>query len=315
MNFYRKILPWIDGGIVEFIRTPADFDRHLNYQALDKAHQLVERTPTLRAAVAEGVELLQQRHMKDRVRYFELLSAPDGQIKKWFTEAGLGKDGFGVEHFISYLDTLRERDPDFLERPGTAGQYHMTFAGGTYEMARLAAQIAGSYLFTDLRPRWAFIEHDRSQHSAENKVWSPFAKAIQNTKLNYLNDIAIGHALTLRKEGRLEGVRGLLTNVWSKVRSDDPFNEENAIHFANELDYRVNEADAEWDSIKKDISKVGSGLAGGIATLGTVAPGQAGWLAAAAVVGATGTAFWARYQRSAYLKKYPAAFFMDLHDD
>ena len=44
VNFYRKVLPWIDAGIVEFIRTPADFDRRLNYEALDNAQKLVERT-------------------------------------------------------------------------------------------------------------------------------------------------------------------------------------------------------------------------------------------------------------------------------
>lgn len=139
VNFYRKVLPWIDAGVVEFIRTPADFDRRLNYQALENTQQLVERTPALKAAVAEGVEHLQQRHMTDRVRFFELLSAPDAQIRRMFSEAGLGKDGFTVEDFISHVGRMRERDPDFLERPGTTGQYHMSFAGGTYEMARLSS--------------------------------------------------------------------------------------------------------------------------------------------------------------------------------
>jgi hypothetical protein len=74
VNFYRKLLPWIDAGIVEFVRTPADFDRRLNYQAIDKAQQLVERTPALKAAVAAGVEDLQQRHTESRVLFFGLLT-------------------------------------------------------------------------------------------------------------------------------------------------------------------------------------------------------------------------------------------------
>jgi hypothetical protein len=318
VNFFRKLLPWIDAGIVEFIRTPADFDRHLNRQAVENAQQLVELTPALKAAVAEGVEELHRRHMADEVHFFQLLSVPDSEIRRMFAESGLGMGGDSAEDLIAYLDRLRERNPDFLDRPGTSGQYHVKFAGGTYEMARLSAQMAGAYLFTDLRPRWAFIEHDRKQHAPESKVWSPFAKAIQNTKLNYLNNIEIGHALRLRKEQRLESVRGLLTEVWSKVRSDDPFREENAIHFANELHNRVREADAEWDSIKKEVSKViGAGLTGGLASLASLAaivPGQAGWLAASAVAGGVTTALWARHQHSAYVKKYPAAFFMDLRD-
>lgn len=319
VNFYRKVLPWIDAGIVEFIRTPADFDRRLNYRAIESAQQLVERTPALKAAVAEGATHLRQRHVSSRVRFFHLLSAPDSQIRRMFAEAGLGKDGYSVEDFIAHLGRMRESDPDFLDRPDTTGQYHMTFAGGTYEMARLAAQMAGAYLFTDLRPRWAFIEHDRKQHTSESKVWSPFAKAMQNARLSYLNNIEIGQAFSLRTEGRLEGLRGLLTNVWGKVRSENPFSEENAIHFANELHDRVREADAEWDTIKKEMSKVvGGSLAGGLASLASlaaIAPGQAGWFAASAVVGGASTALWAKYQQSAYLKKYPAAFFMDLQDE
>jgi len=143
----------------------------------------------------------------------------------------LTTDEFTAEDFIAHVNYLRERDPNFLEPlgPENRGQLHMDFSGGTYDMARLAAQMSGAYLFTDLRARWAFIEHDRAVQSAENKVWSPFAKTVQNTRLHYLNNLELKHALTLRQEKRLESVRSLMTSVWAKVRSDDPFSEENGL--------------------------------------------------------------------------------------
>jgi len=159
----------------------------------------------------------------------------------------------------------------------------MMFSGGTYEMASLSAQMTGSYLFTDLRAKWAIIEHDRKPHNAETEVWSPFAKAVQNSKLHYLNNLSLDHALKLRTEGRLENLRSFLTQVWERVRGDEPFNEQAAVHLANGLMAAIGEADAEWDQIKKDIVKYfgASASAGAISAGPAIAAGHAMWLAAA----------------------------------
>ena len=145
-----------------------------------------------------------------------LLGAPDSCLRRKFEELGLGKGGVTVEEFVQSVQEERERDPDFLEPLHERGdsQFFTITSGASYPSATMTAGITGSYLFTDLYLKWREIELDRESHSAENKVWALFAKAIQNTPLRYLNNIRLDHALTLRKEGRLESLRGFLTRVW-----------------------------------------------------------------------------------------------------
>jgi len=160
------------------------------------------------------------------------------------------------------------------------------------------------------------IEHDRSQHSAEIKAWAPFAKVVQNTKLHYLNNLGLQHAMTLRREKRLESVRSFMTEVWGKTRGDQPFDEENAIHFANTFQARVGEAEGEWEAIKAEVMKFGAaGVTAAIATAGAaIATGGAAWFAATAVT-AAGTIGWTKMKSSSFKYKHPAAFFMDLPDE
>jgi hypothetical protein len=320
VNFYLSLLPWIDAGIVEFIRTPADFDRQLNFDAMKRSRQLFENTPDLRSAAAASVQDLTERHSKNDALHDLILSAPDGHLRRVFNE--IKRDGQNITEadFIEYVNSVRAADPNFLEPLGVGennAQLRMVFAGGTYEIARLAAQMTRSYLFTDLQARWAAIEHDRRQHTAENAVWSPFAKAVQNTKLYYLNNLRLDHALKLRSEQRLESVRAVLTSVWDKMRGDEPFDERNAVELANRLTEAVNDAEAEWLNIRKDVVKFGGGgIAAGIASAADAAitSGHAMFMAAAAVVGSATFLTWSRLKEAAYLKKYPASFFMDLQD-
>jgi SEC-C motif len=69
VNFYLAMVPWVQAGIVEFIRTPADFDRHLNFAAL-KRTELVAKDAIVRAAVQESAEDLHQRHSDRRAHQF-----------------------------------------------------------------------------------------------------------------------------------------------------------------------------------------------------------------------------------------------------
>ena len=75
----------------------------------------------------------------------------------------------------------REQDPDFLEPMPLSGEAQMfvMFSGASYPSAAITARLTGSYLFTDIYVKWREIELDRASHSAENKVWAPFAKALR----------------------------------------------------------------------------------------------------------------------------------------
>jgi hypothetical protein len=67
------------------------------------------------------------------------------------------------------------RDLEALLEPlqGTDdGQLHKLFTGGLMEMAPSVAQMTGSYLFTDLKAKWAQIEYDRGTN-AEQKCGPP----------------------------------------------------------------------------------------------------------------------------------------------
>lgn len=316
VNLYLSLLPWIDAGIVEIIRTPADFDRKLNFDSV-RAAERFNNIPDIRAALDATVDDLKTRHTKKQMLEQILLSMPDDAIRRDIERLGLAKGSYTANDFIQYVQSLRDQNADFLEPLGMGesnGQLHMMYSGGTFDVARLTAQISHSYLFTDLRARWAMIEHDRKEQHAENAVWAPFAKAMQNVRLNYLNNLDLSHALKLRQEGRLLSVRSLLTQVWDKVRSDDLFDEAAAIHLATHLTDTVNVAEAEWLNIKKDMIKYGAGgLAAGAASAGPlVASGNALWAGAAAIAGTAGMAIWTQYQKASFLRRYPAAFFMNL---
>ena len=317
VNFYLSLLPWIDAGIVEFIRTPSDFDRDLNYQAMVRSKRIGQDLE-LKAAIAESVRDLKQRHMRKQVFQDLILGAPEPHLRKVYKEAGLSEKMTEGE-FFEQINAFRDADPDFLEPLGLGennAQLRMSFTGGTYEMARLAAQMSRSYLFTDLHARWAAIQHDKRKQTAENTVWSPFAKAVQNTKLYYLNNLTLDHALRLRTENRLEGVRDVMTEAWEKVRTEEPFEERNALELATRLNDAVGEAESEWQDIKADVVKYGGvGLAGSILSAGAaIAAGQAVFVAAAAFVGSAVFGVWSKIKITGDFKKYPAAFFMDLKE-
>jgi hypothetical protein len=321
VNFYLGCMPWVESGLVEFIRTPGDFDRKLNFEAMRRG-ELLRDAPKLQEAFNDSQRDLAARHRLKQAHLMTMLSASDGGLRRMFREIkSESKTELSEDDFIVYIQRQRDRDPDFLEPlgPDNRAQLHMMSTGGPYDVARLAAQMTGSYLFTDLHARWAMIEHDRPA-TAENNVWSPFAKALQNTTLRYLNNLSLDHALKLRGEGRLEGLRSFLTGVWDKARGDQPFSEDGSIHLANSLADAINSADAEWALIKKDLAKViGTSAAASVTAAGpAILSGNAlfmGAATAAAVIGAASVATWSRYQRSAYLKKHPAAFFMDLRDE
>ena len=247
VNLWFALLPWIEAGIVEVIRPPADFDHQLNWDFLKAQERKFEENAELKQAAKESVEELSKRHKQTFIYQQLLLGAPDSYLRRTFQELGLGKEGFTVDQFLNSIHEERERNPEFLEPlgPGSDSQLYTITTGASYPSARMTASVTGSYLFTDLHVRWREIELDRESHSAENKVWAPFAKALQNTPLRYLNSLRLEHALTLRKEGRLESLRGCLRKVWAAACTENPFDSANSLLLAEELGERVREAEEE----------------------------------------------------------------------
>ncbi len=319
VNFWLCLLPWIKAGIVEIIRTPADFNSMLKWESMQNQQRKFKENPELKRAVDDSFLEWQKRHGEKQRRELLLLSAPDSYLRDTFDRLELAREGCTVEEFIRHIQKQRDQAPDFLEPMGsdeTSTQMHMWTTGSSYDIARLTAGITRSYLVTDLHVRWREIELDRESHSVENKVWAPFAKAIQEAPLKYLNAVRLEDALTLRQEQRLESLRGFLQRVWKEASTGDAFDEVNSLRLAEELQEQIRLTEVEWNQIGIDLMKrIGEGLTAGLLAAGPlIAAGHGMFLAAAAGAASAFTLSTHQVQRSKFPDKFPAAFFMKLQD-
>lgn len=314
VNLWLGLLPWIQAGIVTIIRPPFDFDAKLNWELLTEQRRKVEGSPELQKAMEECLEK-EGRSLEKRFGYELLvLGAPDGYLREKFREQG--KSAIEVQELLESIHQERERDPNFLEPmvPDAPGQVSVMTTGASYSGAKVTAGITGSYLFTDISFRWREIELDRESHSAENRVWAPFAKALQNAQLKYLDNLRLNHALDLRKEHRLESLRTFLGKVWKAASAEDKFDSANAILLAEELNHEVQRADEEWRQIDTELLKMaGTAAAADLLAAGPlVSTGHAFFLAAAvAISGAVPLLVSTRLRRS-FPDRFPAAFFMKI---
>lgn len=318
VNLWFGLLPWIEAGVVEVIRAPADFDHQLNWDLMHDQMRKFEGNAELKEASERSVDKLSQRHTQ-RFMYQQLiLSAPDSYLRRKFEELDLAKDGLTIDQFLNSIQEQRDADPDFLEPLDSHGdeQLFMVSSGASYPSATMTANITGSYLFTDIPVKWKEMELDRANHSAENKVWAPFAKAIQEAQLRYLNNLRLDHALTLRREGRLESLRAFLRRVWKDASTDNEFDSRNALLLTEELGQRVREAEEEWKKIDTDLLKIvgTAGVTGLLAAGPLIAAGHAYFLAAAAATAGAGALLNSTRQRLSFPDKFPAAFFMKVEE-
>ena len=319
VNLWLVLRPWIEAGIVSVIRPPMDFDARLNWQVTTEQRTKWDNEPVLRDALDQTTDEFHRRHSERLSNELLLMGAPNEVLKRKFKEYDLGKDGTTVDNFIAYVEDLRGQDPNFLEpmELGGSGQYAIMSTGTSYTGGKLTANLTKSYLFTDFGSRWKEIELDRQSNSAENKVWAPFAKAVQGARLTYLNNLAPSHALRLRDEGRLESLRRFLHRVWKSARTTDEFEEANAILLAEELNDEVAKARDEWKKIDQDLLKIAKAeTIGGLLAAGPLlAAGHAMFLAAAVGVAGLGAVAHSTMKRRSFDDRFPAAFFMKVDSE
>jgi hypothetical protein len=145
VNFWLELLPWIEAGVVELIRPPADFDHDLNWEFLNIQTKKFEESEELRKAEKESVDELGTRQKKEFLRQQFWLGAPDEYLRREFPKFGLGKN-VGVEEFLAWIHKQREEDPNFLEplRPKSEAQLLTVSSGASYPSAVMTAGITGS---------------------------------------------------------------------------------------------------------------------------------------------------------------------------
>jgi hypothetical protein len=308
VNFWAALTPWIEEGIVEIIRTPADFDPKLHWESMQRQMKKFEENEELKKAKEISVSELGKR-MEEPIRDV-ILSAPNEYLERMYNENGLDKGGISSKEFIAYIEKRREQDPNFLEivEPGS-GQLYMFSTGTSYDMAVITSNLTGSYLVTDIYSRWKEIEIDREQRKAQNKDWEPFAKAFQQLDLKCLNDLSLEHALLLRKEQHLESFRVFLRSVWKSACSTESFSEANVQLLCEELTEEIKKAEEEWKSIDRKLLKwFGASI---VPAASMVASGNPAFLAAAtiAISGLMNLGI-SHAERNAFPTKFPAAFFL-----
>jgi hypothetical protein len=307
VHMWFQLAPWIDAGIVEFIRTPADFDAKLNWDSMQRQKKKFDENEELKEMLQKTVTDEVKEFDKTEAMRLLVLSAPDGYLRMVFRKLNLGTDSFDEERFITYINELRRQDPYYLEPTQQEldsrrrGELHIATTGASYDIAKLTAFYTGSYLVTDIPSRWKEIEIDRSENRIGQLEWSPMAKAF--------------HAMKLRNEGRLESLRVFLKHLWQAACSGNPYGSENVQHLADELEVKVREAEEEWKQIDRDVLKwFGAEMTAATLMSGPslIETGYAAFLAAAVAVAGIATVGVSTLKRKGFPDKFPAAFFMDL---
>lgn len=319
VNFWLAITPWVKAGILEVIRTPADFDPQLNWESMIKQKNKFETDSELMEASKKTVKEWTERHLETLAQRMLILSAPDNYLESKFEELEIDKDGVSFEDFLKYINKLREKDLNVIDPNKFGphpGQLHMMSTGTSYDIAQLTASLTKSYLVTDLFVRWREIEIDRSNNNVESRIWSPLAKAFQESPLKFLSNLSLHHAMKIRNEGHLESLRKFLLRVWKSARTEDHFDDINVGLLAEELREEVALAKEEWRKIDDDLLKIigGEAAAGLLAAGPLIESGHGLFLGASAVTAGAATLAAAYRRRKRFPCQFPAAFFMNIEN-
>jgi hypothetical protein len=311
-RLWLAVSPWIDAGLVSFIRPITDFHPTLDAEARRRSEEKMKRFPELAKILEEDVARVSSDHMGD-FKQFCLLSEPDEVILRSWRKDGKYSVGESDDQFLEFIRQKRNEHPYFVDVKDLGGEQlmHQT-SGASYEIAKEICAISGSHLITDLRVRWKEIELDREKAGLDEARWSPFSKAFQGADLKILENVPLELSLKLRKDGRLDSMRQFLRKVWKQSRSGNEFDAANCAELAAELAERVREAEDQWKEINRDLVKFGSASV----VSGMVATASTGFLGGACVAGAGMSAAWlnSSMKRRDFGDRYPAGFFLGLRN-
>ena len=307
---WLTLSPWIDAGIVSFVRPLYDFMPGLRHEILELQRRRVDGNQKLKKILdLEVKERMSEFGPMDRAMgELNLLSQSDAELLKvmeGFSEKNLFKTG---KEFLEYIQRRRDSHPYFVERlPGQTGEFHQETSGACYELAKRMCSITNSHIVTNMRFRWKEVEFDREDAGIDIQGWSPFAKALQNANFKALDEVPIQAALHLRTEQRLDSMRHFFRRVWRDCSNPDEFSDANAADLAAQLEEEVAIANEEWSNIDRDLLKWLGGAGAALISSGIV--GFVPAAGAAAVTGVTGLID-ARMKRSRFKERYPAGFFL-----
>jgi hypothetical protein len=321
VRLWLALAPWIDAGLVQFVRRPDDINGGLLHEAMKAQKRKFDSNPEFARIIKDTMSLVEgERAEAQDMKELIAISKSDPEIVASYVAMNPKADQFEIDRFMAAIARRREEHPYYVHgatpRDTGQGELLMTSTGSNFYIAKLVAASAGAHLITDLPSRWKEVEIDREAEGAGLGSWTPFAKAFQAAPLKVLGNVPLSAALTLRKEERLDDMRRFLKRVWKASRANDEMSDANGEALKDELIERIREADHEWRKIDQELVKwftVQSGAA--VAALPRVGTGGASWLAGGWMLGAVGAFGNAWYQRARFHRRYPAAFFLTLKAD
>jgi hypothetical protein len=318
VTLWFSLAPWIESGVVKFVRSPGDFDAALDMNLMLQARQRVESEADLatlqKAFVDEHAE-----SMTDSYKRQMQLGIPDSYIRSSLRDRHPEQTEAQIEAVIRHLDKMRAADPYFIHTvdEAAAGELLHLTTGMNYDMAKYTAIVAGAHLVTDLDVRWKELELDKQRGGFDPKRWSPFSKAFQGLPWRFLDNVPLEAAHRLRNQGRLEDMRSFLRKSWRAAAPETPFDEGAASNLAAELNERMRDAEVEWSQIDRDLMKwAGSELAVGLlGAAPAISLGAVSWAAGGMVAaGITNLAITHR-RRAEWETKFPAGFLVKLRKE
>jgi len=317
-QIWFQFMEWIDHGLVEFVRTPGDFDRGLWHAILRAERARFESSPELQALARQYVnEKMKSPELEEYRRHHALLFPPDSHLLRSMQKFDPNMSKEMRDAILERVRREREEHPFYVEpipdKDGNVAEIYQMATGMGHMESRLAASIMGGYLVTDIVPRWRMIEMDREYEKIDVERWSPLAKAFGEVRLRYLDGVRLHDALRLREEDRLEGLRAFLRRVHHASGSSSPYGDSIATDMAAELTAQVGEAEAAWNAIDQDLVKW-LGVEAAAVGVPALAVGGAAWAAAGLALAVAGgiNLGMAHWKRKDFTKAMPAAFFMDL---
>jgi hypothetical protein len=317
--FHLMILaPWIDDGLVVLIPDPGDFNRELRVKTWTLAEERLK-------GWKPSDEDLEQSHFKKRMQRQLLLAAPRRYLDRIAREVEPSMSDADREAFLDRIELERAGNPLLPNETmdNMSAQLAVTHMGGNLEMGMYICQATGAFPYTNVRFRWKEILTMALPHlDPTAEAWSPLTNAFQQLRFKFLNNVDPKFVTTIRGEGRLEGFRSYLRNVWKTVggESDPAKSESLARDFRDELTQAFNEAQADWSLIDRELMKwgvptVAGGLVSGLATafvpghMSLSLPGMAGF-----AVAGVGELIQAAMKRREFRKKVPMSVFIDLEN-
>lgn len=309
---WMTLWPWIEAGIVSFIRPLHDFIPGLWHEVIDIQRKRHDSNPKLRKILESEVkERMASVGPLDRgMGELFLLQHSDAALLDMFSGFSREQPFTSKDDFLRYIQNRRANHPFYVDRlPGQNAEFHQETSGSCYELAKRMCSLTNSHIVTNMRVRWKEVEIDRESAGIDLQGWSPFAKALQNTSFKALDNVPLQTALQLRDENRLQSMRLFLRRVWKDCSDPDAFSDANATSLAAELAEQTAIANEEWLKIDRDLLKWLGGTGGMLVSSGVV-----GFVPAASAAVITGTVGLvdAQIRRKGFKDRFPAGFFLGL---